>query len=147
MVETLAFILFWQRLPIELSGLKEGESAHHISTSEGEWIFDRTVNMTLCCQVDDAINLFLLHQLVECIEVADVHLHELLVGLILNIFEACQITCIGQLIEVDDIILGILIYEKADNMTSDKACTTCDYDVTLHIIFYILNLFILEVLF
>ena len=63
--------------------------------------------------MDNTINLLILHQLVECIEVADVHLHELVVGVILNVSEVSEITCISKSIEVDDLILRIFVYEKS----------------------------------
>ena len=34
---------------------------------------------------DDAVYLLLLHQLVECVEVADVHLHKLIVRFVLDV--------------------------------------------------------------
>ena len=74
--------------------------------------------------MDDAINLFILHQLVERIKVADVHLHELIVWLVLDIFEVSQAASIGQLVEVDDVVLRVLVYKEADYMATDKASTT-----------------------
>jgi len=34
------------------------------------------LNMALCCQMNDAIHMLLLNQLIECIKVADIHLDE-----------------------------------------------------------------------
>ena len=87
--------------------------------------------MTLGSQMDDTINLFILHQFIECIKVADIHLHELIVWCILNILEISQITCIGQFIQIDDMIFWILVHEKAHHMTSNEACTTGN-DNVLH---------------
>lgn len=82
--------------------------------------------------MDDAVHLFLLHQLVEGVEVADVHLYKLVVGLILDIFQVGKVACIRQLVEVDDVILWIFVHEKAHHMASDKACTTSN-DNRLHV--------------
>ena len=43
--------------------------------------------MAFSRQVDDTVHLFLLHQFIESIEVADVHPHELVVGFIFHIFQ------------------------------------------------------------
>ena len=88
--------------------------------------------MTLGSEMDDAVNLLILHQLVESIEVADVHLDKLIVGLVLDVLEVGKITCIRQLVEVDDAIVGILVHEEANDMRANEACTACNYDI-LHI--------------
>ena len=67
--------------------------------------------MALGGQMDDAVHLFLLHQLVHTVEVADVHLHKLIVGLILHVFQVGQIARIGELIEVDDMIFRVLVHK------------------------------------
>ena len=41
--------------------------------------------MALGSKMDDAVDMLVLHQLVDCVEVADVHLYELVVGLVLNV--------------------------------------------------------------
>ena len=84
--------------------------------------------MALGSEVDDTIDLLFLHELVESLEVADVHLHELIVRLILDVLEVGKIAGIRQLIEVDDVILGIFVHEQANYVASDKACTAGDND-------------------
>ena len=86
-IEALALILLRQRLPIEFRSLQQRQRTHHVGLGKGEGIFDGTVHVTLCSEVDDAINLLVLHQLVEGIEVADIHLHELVVGFVLDVLE------------------------------------------------------------
>ena len=90
--------------------------------------------MALRCQVDDAIDVLILHQLIEGIEVADIHLHELVVGLVLNVREVGEITCVRLLVEVDDVILWIFIHEKAYNMRADEASTSCDDNISFHLV-------------
>lgn len=126
MVKALAFILLRERFPIEFCCLKEGEGAHHVGVSERERILNRAIYVAFCCKVDDAINLLILHQLIESIKVADIHLHELIVWLVLDIFEVGEIASISELIEVDDVVLGIFVYKKAHYMRANKACTSSD---------------------
>ena len=131
MVETLAFILLRQTLPIQLRSLQQRECAHHIRLGKRERVLDASVNMAFCSQVDDAINLLVLHQLVEPVEVTDVHLHELIVGLVLHILQVGEVTCISQLVQIDDFVLRILVHKQAHHMTSNEASTTCNHNVSL----------------
>lgn len=86
--------------------------------------------MALCREVDDAVDLFILHQPVNRLEVADVHLHELVVWLIFHILQVGKISGISELIEVDDIVVGIFVYEQAYDMGTDKSCSARDYYIT-----------------
>ena len=67
--------------------------------------------MRFSCQMDDTIYLLILHQLIEGIEVADVHLHELVVRLVLDVLKVSQVASVCELIEIDDVVLRILVYE------------------------------------
>ena len=116
MVEAFALVLLWQALPIQLGSLQQTQSTHHVSLSECEWVLDRAVYMTLSSQVDDTVNLLVLHELVECVEVADVHLNELVVWFVLDVLQVSQVTSVGKLVEVNDVILGILVHKQADYM-------------------------------
>ena len=127
MVEALALILLGQRLPVELGGLQQAQRAHHVGAGEGERVLDRAIHMALGCQVDDAIHLLLLHQLVERLEVADVHLHEFVVGLVLHVLEVGEVAGVGELVEVDDVVVGVLVDKEADHVRADEACAAGDY--------------------
>ena len=81
--------------------------------------------------MDDAINVLVLHQLVERIEVADVHLHELVVGLVLHILQIGEVARIRQLVEVDDFVLWILVHKKANHMATNEASPACNHNVSL----------------
>ena len=121
-VEALAFVLLGQRFPVEFRGLQQAQSAHHVGLGKRKRVFDGTVHVRFGCEVDDAIDFLVLHQLIERLEVADVHFHELVVGLRLDVFEVRQIACVGQFVEVDDVVLGILVHEKAHHVASNEAC-------------------------
>ena len=92
--------------------------------------------MALGSKVYDAVHLLVLHELVEGVEVADVHLYKLVIGLVLNVFQVGKVARISQTVEVDDVILGILVHEKANDMASNKAGSAGDDDC-----FHILLLF------
>jgi len=123
MVETLALVSLRKALPISLGSLEQRQCTHHIGMGKGEWILDTTIHVALGSKMNDAIDMLILHQLQESVEVADVHLHKLIVGLVFYVLEVGEITCVSQLVEVDDIILRILVHEKANNMGANEACT------------------------
>ena len=85
--------------------------------------------MTFSRQMDDAVNLLILHQLVERIEVADVHLHKLIVRFVLHILQVGEVARISQLVQIDDFVLGILVHEKANYVAANEASTTRDDNV------------------
>ncbi len=84
--------------------------------------------MTLGRQVDDTVHLLLPHQLQHPLEVADIHLHELVIGPVLDILQVGQIAGIGQFIQVDNLVLRIFVHKKPDYMAADKPGTSGDDD-------------------
>ena len=88
--------------------------------------------------MDDAVDFFVLHQLVEGIEVANVHLDKLVVGFVFNVFQVGQVAGIGQLVQVDDVIFGVFVYKQSYDVGADEAGTTGDDDVTFHILYLFL---------
>jgi len=112
-VEALALVTLRKTLPVNLGSLKQRQGTHHVGLSEGEWILDTSIYMTLGSEMDDAIYLVVLHQLQHQVEITDVALHEGIVWLVLDVLEVSQITCVSQLVEVDDVILRIFVHEKS----------------------------------
>ena len=128
-VETLAFILLWQRFPVQFCSLQQRQCTHHVSLSKGKRILDAAVHMAFSSQVNDAIHLFILHQLVECFEITNIHLHELIVRLVLNILQVRQVTRISQLIQANDVILRILVYKQAYHMATNKSGSAGNHNI------------------
>ena len=79
--------------------------------------------MAFCRQMDDAVHIIFLHQFQHGIKITDICLDEGIVGLALNVLEVGQVARIGQLVNVDDVILWVFIHEKANDMRADEACT------------------------
>ncbi len=91
--------------------------------------------MALGGQMDDAVHLFLLHQLIYTVEVADVHFYELVVGLAFHVLQVGQVARVGELIEVDDIIFRVLVHKQAHHMAAYESGSAGDNDVSLHGVF------------
>ena len=67
-------------------------------------------------KVDDAVDIVLLHQRQDGVEIADVGLDERIVGFVLDVLQVGKVAGVGQLVEVDDMIIGILVDEKTYNV-------------------------------
>ena len=128
-IEALAFVLFRQGFPIELRGLQKRKRSHHVRLCEGERVLDGAVHVAFCREVDDAVYMLILHELVERVKVADIHLHELVVRLVLDILEVREVARIGQLVQVDNLVFRILVHEQAHHMASDKASAAGNDDI------------------
>ena len=87
--------------------------------------------MALGRQMDDAIHVLLLHQLEHPLEVADIHLHKAVVGPVLNVLEVGQVPRIGELVQVNDLILRVLVHKQAHHMAADKPGTAGDNQSSL----------------
>ena len=93
--------------------------------------------MALGSEMDDTVNLLVLHQLIESVEVADVHLDKLIIWFVLDVLEVGKITCIRQLVEVDDFVLWVFVHEEANDMRADKACTASNHDISfIHMLWF-----------
>ena len=120
-VEPFPLVFLGQGLPIEFRGLQQAERAHDVGLGEGERVLDAAIDMGFRREVDDAIDLLVLHQLVDAVEVADVHPDELVVGFVLDILQIGQVAGVGQLVQVDDSVIGVFVHEEANNMAADEA--------------------------
>ena len=129
MVEALAFVLFREAFPVELRGLQQAQSPHHVRLRECKRILDGAIDMAFCRQVDDSVDMFVLHELVERVEVADVHLHELVVRLVLYVLEVREVARVGKLIEVDNLVFRVLVHEQANHVAPNKAGTASNNDI------------------
>ena len=84
--------------------------------------------MALSSQMDDPVHMVLLQQGTDCLEVADVSLHERVVRPVFDVPEVRQVPGVGQLVKVDDMIIMVFRYEQAHHMASDEARSACYKD-------------------
>ena len=110
--------------PIVLGSLQQAQCANDIGMSKRKRILDGTVHMALGSEMDDAVNLFVLNELAEVGEVADIHLHELIVGFVLYVFQVGKVAGVGKLIKVDNLILWILVDKESYHVATNESCAT-----------------------
>ena len=130
MIETLALILLRQTFPVHLGCLQQRQRTHHVGACKGKRILDAAVHMALCSQVNDTIYVIQLHQILHLLVVADVRLYEHIVRLVLNVFQVRQVPRIRQLVQVDDTVFRILVYEQAHHVAANKSGTAGNQYVT-----------------
>jgi hypothetical protein len=87
--------------------------------------------MALCSEMDDAVYLFVLNELAEVGEVANVHLHELIVRLVLHVLQVGEIASVSQLVEVDNLIFRILVDKESYYVATYEACATGNNNCSL----------------
>ena len=78
---------------------------------KGERVLDGSVYVALGSQMDDSVHLLVLHQLIESVEVANVHLDKLIVGLLFYILQVSEVARICQFIKINDVVFGIFVHE------------------------------------
>ena len=131
-VEAFALILLREALPISLGGLQKAQRTHHVGLGKGEGILDGAVHVGFRCKVDDAVHVLLLHKFQDTIEVADVHLHKAVVGLVLNVLEVGKVSRICEFVQVDDPVLRVFVHKQPDDVASDESGTAGYDDSSFH---------------
>ncbi len=131
-VEAFALVFLREGFPVFLCSLQQRQRAHHVGACESERVLDRSVDMTLGSEMDDAVDFVLRDDAAHLVEVSDVGFDEGIVGFVLDILQIGEVAGIGKFVEVDDMVVVVFVYEQADNMASDETSTTGDENITLH---------------
>ena len=105
------------------AGIEQRSRSHDIGADELLRMFNGTVHMRLRRKVDDDIGLYLLEKAVDKLAVRDVAADKAVVRRIFDRLAVFKVAGIGQLIEVDDLILRIGVDQVLDHDTADKAGT------------------------
>ena len=130
MIETLALVFFRKRLPVKLGCLQQGKGSHDVCTRKSERILDAAIHMAFGRQVDNTVHMVLLHQFANLLEIADVRLDKRIVRLIFDVFQVCQVSGVGQFVQVDDPIIRIFVYKQPHYMRSDESGSAGNDDIS-----------------
>ena len=79
--------------------------------------------MAFCREVDDSVDLILAHDGADRVNVTDVCLDESIIRTILYVMEIGEVSGVGELVQIDDMVVRIFIDEKTDHMTAYEAGT------------------------
>ena len=134
MIEALALVFFRQGFPIQPCSLQQGKGSEHIGACKCERVLDGTVHVAFGRKVDDAVHFFAAQQFQNSLEVTDVHSYETVVRLVLYVLEIRKITCVSEFVEVDDAVVGMVVYHQSHEMAPDKSGPSGDeYCLRCHI--------------
>ena len=78
-------------------------------------------------QVDDAVDILLLHQPEHRVKITDVRLDKGVIGLVLDVLEVRQVAGVGQFVDIDDMIVRIFRDEKPHDVRADEPGTAGDH--------------------
>ena len=110
-------------------GFQQGEGAVYVGLDEGFRTGDGAVDVGLGGEVDDGVDVVVCEQPVDQLGVADVAVHEAVVGGVVDVFEVLQVTGVGERIQVDDAILRMGLEPVADEIGADEAGAAGDEEV------------------
>lgn len=79
--------------------------------------------MAFCREVDDSVDLILAHDGADRVNVTDVCLDESIIRTILYVMEIGEVSGVGELVQIDDMVVRIFVDEKTDHMTAYEAGT------------------------
>ena len=90
--------------------------------------------MALGSKVNDAIDMLFFQERYDRIKIADIGLYEMVVGLVFNVLQIGEITCISKLIEVVNLVIRIGIHEQSYDMRTYESGTAGNENIAFHLI-------------
>ena len=122
----IAVDLIGRNLVITLGAVLAAGVHHHlraqnIGLQEDLRGLDGAVHMGFGGKVHHRVRLLMLEDLIDRSPVADVHLVEFEVGVLQRLLQGGEIARVGQCIQTDDPILGVVFQFKVDEVCADEA--------------------------
>ena len=109
--------------PVAARRFDKRERTHVVGLHEGAGALDGVVHMALGREVDDAADVVLGEQALDELLVADIALHEGVVGHTFTLGYVGKVAGVGELIEVDDMIFRILFAEVRNKVRAYESGT------------------------
>ena len=112
--------------PVAARGFNKGEGAHKVGFHEGAGALDGVVHMAFRRKMNNAPDVVFGEQLLNKRLVADIPLHKGIVGQALAFLQVVGIARIGELVEIDDVIIRVLFAEVRYKVGSDESGSAGD---------------------
>ena len=113
----------------EFSGsIQQYTGSHYVGLNKDARILNGTVYMALCCEVDNNVKFLFFKQIHDESFVCDITFYKFVVRFVLNRFQSLQISCVGQQVQVYDLIIRVFVYHVMDEVASNEACASCNDD-------------------
>ena len=124
-----------RKFPCRFGCIQHDQSTKYVCLDKNFRVTDTSVYMALCCKMNDTINIILIKDLHDSFAVADISLNESVVLSVLNVLEVLKVSCIRQLVYIDDTDLVVVFLKHVMNVVgTDESGTAC-YQVCSHIFF------------
>jgi hypothetical protein len=104
-------------------GVQQVHCTHYIRDDEGGRVGNGTVYMGFRSEMDNGIGPLRLEQTEHGSSIRDIAFNEKIIVFIFYIPEVLQVTCVSELVQVDDSVLRIGIHEMPYQMGADKTCS------------------------
>ena len=82
--------------------------------------------MALRREIDHSVRFFLLNKTEHALSVADIQLDKAKVRVVLHAFQRAQVSRVGQLVDADDPVPGMLSQMIVNVVAADKAGASCN---------------------
>lgn len=102
------FIGVTECCPIVSRGFQQGIGADNVGFHEGGRAIDGAIHMAFCSQMHHRIRLMLRKHGVQSGSIANIHLLKSITGAIADAVQAFQVARIGELVNVDDAVTGVV---------------------------------------
>jgi len=127
MQKLLAFLESTIReFPCYLCTVQHNGCTKDIGLNKDFRILDGTIYMRLCCKMNHTVNIIFCKDLADGFLIADICLDKGIILSVLDIFQIFKISCVCQLVHVDNTDLIVIFAEHIMNIiASNKSCSTC----------------------
>ena len=109
-----------------VGSLEEDVGTQDVGLGEREGVTEGVVDMRLGSKMHNSVDLLGDDDVTDKVRRADVTLHELVVGVFLQIGNVLQRRTIIQTIEVDNVVIRVVLHQPSHNMGSNETGSTSD---------------------
>ena len=83
--------------------------------------------------MDDAVHMVLPDEFAHLVEIANVRFDESIVRPVFDVFQIGQVSGVGQLVQIDNMVVRILVDEKAYHVAADETGSSGNDDISFKI--------------
>ena len=124
-----------RKFPCRFCCIQHNQCTKYICFYKYFRVTDTSVHMTLCCKMNNAVDIIFIKDFHDCFTVTDISFYKCIVFTILDVLKILKISRICQFIYINDTNLIVIFLKHVMNIVgSDKSGSTC-YKVCSHIFF------------
>ena len=107
--------------PRESRSLEETVGSDDVGVDECIRSRDGSIDMTLCCQVDDRVKLFVTQEGFDEFCIANVTVNEVEAFIVEEIGDALQVPSVGEGVDDNDAVVGMALQPVPNEVRADEA--------------------------